>query len=69
MDIMAIFGLVEKGLEVVSTMVTVERDALPAIEVVKDLVTGAKEGTVTQTQLDQTEALLDSLIVDFNKPI
>ncbi len=69
MDISAILDLVTKGLGVINTLVTVGKDALPAIKVVTDLVSGAKAGTVTADQLDQTEATLDAMIEDFNKPI
>jgi len=69
MDITAILDLVTKGLGVINTLVTVGKDALPAIKVVTDLVTGAKAGTVTPDQLDQTEATLDAMIADFNTPI
>ncbi len=69
MDIAAILDLVTKGLGVINTLVTVGKDALPAIKVVTDLVSGAKAGTVTADQLDQTEATLDAMIADFNTPI
>ncbi len=69
MDIAAILDLVTKGLGVINTLVTVGKDALPAIKVVTDLVSGAKAGTVTADQLDQTEATLDAMIEDFDKPI
>ncbi len=69
MDISAILDLVTKGLGVINTLVTVGKDALPAIKVVTDLVSGAKAGTVTADQLDQTEATLDAMIADFNTPI
>jgi len=69
MDITAILDLVTKGLGVINTLVTVSKDALPAIKVVTDLVSGAKAGTVTADQLDQTEATLDAMIADFNTPI
>lgn len=69
MDVMQILGLVEKGMGIISTLITVGEDAMPAVNVVKDLVTGAKAGTVTPDQLTATETQLDALISDFNKPI
>lgn len=69
MNPMLIMDLVLKGLGVVSTLITVGANAMPAIKVISDLVTGAKEGTVTDEQLAQTEATLDALIDDFNKPM
>lgn len=69
MDPVLIMDLVLKGLGVVSTLITVGANAMPAIKVISDLVTGAKEGTVTDEQLVQAEATLDALIDDFNKPM
>jgi hypothetical protein len=69
MDIMLVLGLVMKGLSVVDTLITVGKNAAPAIKVVKDLVTGAQAGTLTDDDLTKTEAILDALIDDFNKPI
>lgn len=69
MDVAAILDLVMKGLGVVSTLVTVGANAAPAIKVLTDLVTGAQDGTITDEQLAETEATLDAMIADFNKPI
>lgn len=69
MDPILIMDLVLKGLGVVSTLITVGANAMPAIKVISDLVTGAKDGTVTDEQLVQAEATLDALIDDFNKPM
>ena len=69
MDIAAVLDLIMKGVGVVSTLVTVGSDAMPAIKVLTDLVTGAQNGTVTDEQLAATEATLNAMIADFNKPI
>ena len=69
MDIAAILDLVMKGIGVVSTLITVGKDAAPAIKVLTDLVSGAQDGTVTDEQLAETEATLDAMLADFNKPI
>ncbi len=69
MDVGAILDLIVKGLGVVGTLVAVGRDAAPAIKVLTDLVTGAQTGSVTDEQLAQTEATLDSMIADFNEPM
>jgi len=69
MDILAVLGLVQKGLGVVSTLITVGENAAPAIKSLVNLVKGAQDGTLTADDLDRTEATLDSLIEDFNKPI
>lgn len=69
MDIASILELVVKGLGVVNTLVTVGKDAAPAIKVLTNLVTGAQAGTVTDEQLAATEATLDAMIDDFNQPM
>lgn len=69
MDIMLVLDLVMKGLGVINTLVTVGENAAPAIKAVTDLVSGAKAGTITDADLAQTEATLDSLIQDFNAPL
>lgn len=69
MDIMAIFNMISTGVSVAETLIHAGKDAIPAITAVKNLVTGAQGGSVTQADLDATEALLDSLISDFNADI
>lgn len=69
MNAAAIFDLVLKGMAVISTLISIGASAAPAIKVISDLVTGAKNGTVTDDQLAQTEATLDALIEDFNTPM
>ena len=69
MDVGAIFALIVKGLGVVSTLVAVGSEVAPAIKVLVDLATGAQNGTVTDEQLAATEAVLDSMIADFNEPM
>lgn len=66
MDIMAILALVLKGVSVVEAVVAAGQEAAPAITAIKDLITGAQNGSVTQAQLDSTEATLDAMIDDFN---
>jgi len=69
MDIVAILALVQKGLSVAEAIYEAGKDAAPAIVAIKDLVTGAQNGTVTDEQMAQTEALLDGMIADFNTSI
>lgn len=66
MDIAAILALVEKGVTIISALIEAGQTATPAIVALKDLVTGARKGTVTDAELDKTEAILDGLIDDFN---
>ena len=69
MDVMVILGLVQKGLSVAEAIYEAGKNAAPAIAAIKDLVTGAQEGTVSDEQLAQTEALLDQMLADFNLDI
>lgn len=69
MNVIAILGLIAKAVSVIETAIAVGKEAAPAIEVIKDLVTGAQTGMVTDEQLARTEALLDSMMANFNTPI
>jgi hypothetical protein len=69
MDAAAIFALIVKGLGVIEAVIAAGQSALPAIKVMIDLVTGAQNGTVTDQQLADTEAVLDQMIADFNLPL
>lgn len=69
MDITAILTLVAKGISVIEALYEAGQTAAPALTALKDLVTGAQQGTVTDDQLTQTEALLDQLIDQFNLDI
>lgn len=66
MDVAAIFATIERGLAVANAL---GGDSAPVLKVIGNLVTGAKDGTVTDEQLAETEAMLDQLITEFNQPI
>ncbi len=66
MDIVAILALVAKGISVAEALYTAGQEATPAFNALKDLITGAQKGAVSDTDLAKTEALLDSMIDDFN---
>lgn len=66
MDIVAILALVAKGITVATALLEAGQSAAPALAALTKLVTGAQTGAVTKAQLDATEAVLDSLIADFN---
>lgn len=66
MDIVAILALVAKGIAVAQALLDAGQTAAPALLAIKDVITGAQTGTVTQADLDKTEAVLDQLIADFN---
>lgn len=69
MDVMAILTLVAKGVSVVEMLIDAGKNAAPAINVVKNLITGAQQGTITDEELASLEAQLDAQIDDFNTPI
>jgi hypothetical protein len=69
MDVMAILDLIAKGVTVANSLIEAGQKAGPALDVILNLVTGAKTGTVTDEQLSQAEAILDGLINDFNLPM
>ena len=69
MDYIAILALVQKGITVAETLYEAGKSAAPALEAITALVTGAQSGTVTDDDLAKTEALLDSMIAEFNAPI
>ncbi len=66
MDPITIIALIGKGLTIAQALIDAGQSAAPAISSLVALVTGAKAGTVTQADLDKSEALLDSLVADFN---
>lgn len=62
----AIFDLIQKGLGIIAALVEAGLEAKPAIQALYALITKAKAGTVTDVELDATEAQLDKMIDDFN---
>lgn len=69
MDPMTILMLIGKGISVASMLIEAGKNAMPAIEVIKGLVTGAQEGTLTDEQMARDEAFLDAQIEEFNTPL
>lgn len=69
MDMTRIFATIEKGLSVVTALVSAEKSASPAVKIIYDLAVNAQTGDVTDAQLDAAEATLDALIEDFNEPL
>lgn len=66
MDILAIVNLVSKGITVAEALIEAGHDAAPAFSAIKNIITETKTGSVTPKKLDETEALLDSMVDDFN---
>ena len=66
MDVAAILLLIEKGVTVISALVSAGQSAAPAIAALLKLVQGAKTGTLTPEEMAATDALLDQQMADFN---
>jgi hypothetical protein len=66
MDYLTIITLIGKGLTVAQALIEAGEAALPAIQAVQNIVSGVKDGAVTEEQLAETEAELDKLIETFN---
>lgn len=68
-DFTKVFGVIQKGVGAIETLIEQGKSAGPAITAVKNLVEIAKGGKVTDAQIMSTEADLDRLIDDFNEPM
>lgn len=64
MEIATILDLVTKGISVASALISAGQSAAPAFDAIANLFK-AKE-TITQSDLDQTDAILDGLLEQFN---
>lgn len=69
MDIAAILLLIQKGVTIAEALIAAGESAAPAFTALKNLITGAQKGSVSDADLDATEAQLDKLIEDFNLDI
>lgn len=61
-----IFDLIQKGLTIAEALLEAGTVALPAIEAVKNIVSGAQKGEVTDEELTRVEGILDGMITEFN---
>lgn len=68
-DFARVFGVIQKGLGAIHTLVEQGKQAGPAITAVKNLVASAQGGKVTEAQIKSTEETLDELIDKFNEPM
>lgn len=64
-----VFGVIQKGLGTIHTLIEQGKSAAPAITAIKNLVESAKGGKVTDAQIASTDETLDALIEDFNEPL
>ena len=69
MDALAIFALIEKGIVVLEALVAAGQNAAPAFDALKKLLTGARNGKVSDAEMTATDALLDKLLAEFNEDI
>lgn len=69
MDPLTIIALITKGLTIADMAISAGKTAAPIIKSVLGLSEAAVDGTVTDEQLAEVEALLDAEIAEFNKPM
>lgn len=69
MNAAAIIALVTKGLSIAEQLWENRDLALKAIQSITNIVKSFNGGTVTQADIDQTEADLDALLDEFNAPL
>jgi hypothetical protein len=66
MNAVAILALVEKGMTIISALLAAGQTAAPAISALTGLVQKGQTGTVTDSDLDAVEGVLDQQIDEFN---
>ncbi len=69
MDLMTIIALVAKGLGVVTALAEAGKNVVPAVTAIKNLVNSTKDGTVTDAEVDATDAQLDAMLTKFDLPL
>lgn len=65
MDVSAILALVTQGISVASALIQAGQSAAPAFAALENLFK-SRAVAITQADLDQTEAVLDALIDQFD---
>lgn len=66
MDVVSILALVSKGVMVADALIQAGKNAGPAITALMKLIGGNRDTPPTQAEMDEAEAVLDSLIDEFN---
>lgn len=69
MDVGTILDLVLKGINVANILIEAGMNAAPALDRLKNVVTGAQNGTLTPEEIAENRKALDDLIADFNEPM
>ncbi len=69
MDPMTIIALVAKGLAVVTALAEAGKNVVPAVTAIKNLVKSTENGTVTDAEVDATDAQLDAMLTKFDLPL
>jgi hypothetical protein len=64
MDVAAILALVTKGISIANALIMAGQSAAPAFAALQNLFKG--KATITQADMDSTDAVLDALLDDFN---
>lgn len=70
MDVIAILGLLEKGLRLIPTLVDAGSSVVGIVNKMVTVAEKAKKGEqVTTTELEELEAELDAKLDEFNAPL
>lgn len=69
MDYAKIFTVLQKGLELIPTLINAGSTVIPLIKRMTEVAKGGAEGTVTETELEALERDLDAALDEFNSPL
>lgn len=69
MNVATVLDLIQKGIQAAALLIEAGRSAQPALEAIAGLASGAANEELSQEDMDQTSALLDRLIAEFNEPL
>ncbi len=70
MDYVKIFGILEKGLSLIPTLIATGSDIVSLVQRMTKVAAAAKEGkTVDKVEIDALEAELDAALAEFNAPL
>jgi hypothetical protein len=64
-----VFETLAKGLKYLPAAISAGKNVKSTVIALRDLAVAAKDGTVTQEQIDSVDQRLDNLIERFNRPI
>lgn len=69
MDYVKILTILQKGIELIPTLVKAGATVMPLVKRLTEVAKGGAEGTVTEAELQALEADLDAALDEFNSPL